>query len=115
MKKISHDVELTTAEIANLWTQYINDSLSICILTHSIEKAKDEDIKEVLYFSLSIAETHITKITDFFTQENLPIPKGFSVEEDVNLNAPSIFTDAFIIAYLHIMTLLGLKIGRAHV
>lgn len=108
MKKISHAVELTTAEIANLWTQYINDSLSICILTHSIEKAKDIDIKEVLNFSLSLAESHITKITDFFTKENFPIPKGFSVEEDVNLNAPSIFTDAFIIAYLHVMTLLGL-------
>ncbi|WP_419954392.1 DUF3231 family protein [Neobacillus niacini] len=105
---MDHNVELTSAEIANLWTQYMNDSLSICILTHSIEKAKDQDIKEVLEFALSLAESHIKKIAEFFNQQKFPIPKGFSLEEDVNLNAPPLFTDAFMIDYLHIMTLLGL-------
>ncbi|KGM45271.1 DUF3231 family protein [Neobacillus niacini] len=105
---MDHNVELTSAEIANLWTQYMNDSLSICILTHSIEKAKDQDIKEVQEFALSLAEYHIKKITEFFNQQKFPIPKGFSIEEDVNLNAPPLFTDAFMIDYLHIMTLLGL-------
>ncbi|WP_232311306.1 DUF3231 family protein [Robertmurraya korlensis] len=80
----------------------------ICIITHSIKNAKDQDIKEVLEFALSLAESHILKITTFFNKENIPIPKGFSLEEDVNINAPPIFTDAFILDYLHVMTLLGL-------
>ncbi|MBD8069358.1 DUF3231 family protein [Bacillus sp. PS06] len=109
MDKMTHHVNLTSAEIANLWTQYINDSLSICVLTHAIEKAKDEDIKAVLEFALSLAKSHIVKITEFFTQEQFPIPKGFSLEEDVNLNAPPLFTDAFMIDYMHAMTLLGLS------
>lgn len=75
MKEISHPVELTSAEIANLWTQYMNDSLSICILTHSIEKAKDQDIKEILQFALSLAESHIVKITEFFHNRELPYTK----------------------------------------
>lgn len=108
MKYNSHHVELTSAEVANLWTQYMNDSLSICILTHSIEKAKDEDIKDVLEFALNIAETHIAKITAFFDKENFPTPKGFSVKEDVNINAPALFTDTFMMVYMHVMTLLGL-------
>lgn len=108
MDKITHNVELTSAEIANLWTQYMNDSLSICILTHAIEKAKDEDIKEVLGFALSLAESHIVKLKDMFQKENFPIPKGFTLEDDVNLNAPAIFTDVFMIEYLQVMTLLGL-------
>lgn len=108
MGNISHKVELTSAEIANLWTQYMNDTLSICILTHSIEKAEDKDIKEVLEFALSLAESHIVKIKEFFNQIHFPIPKGFSIEEDVNLNAPPIFTDAFMLDYMHVMTLLGL-------
>lgn len=108
MENISHNVELTSAEIANLWTQYMNDSLSICILTHSIEKAKDEEIKDILVFALGIAESHIEKITEFFNQENFPIPKGFSIEEDVNIHAPPLFTDTFMMVYLHVMTLLGL-------
>jgi hypothetical protein len=108
MTEISHPLELSSAEIANLWTQYMNDSLSICILTHSIEKAKDQEIKEILQFALSLAESHIVKITEFFNKENFPIPKGFTIEEDVNLNAPPLFTDAFMIDYMHVMTLHGL-------
>jgi hypothetical protein len=108
MNEFTPDVELTSAEIANLWTQYMNDSLSICILTYSIEKAKDQEIKEVLEFALRLAKSHIVKITEFFHQENFPIPKGFSLEKDVNLNAPPLFTDVFILDYMHVMTLLGL-------
>jgi Protein of unknown function (DUF3231) len=108
VENIDHTVELSSAEIANLWTQYINDSLSICILTHSIEKAKDEDIKVVLEFALSIAKKHIEQIKVFLGEENFPIPKGFSVEEDINLGAPPLFTDKFMIVYMHVMTLLGL-------
>jgi hypothetical protein len=108
MEEVNHNVELTSAEIANLWTQYINDSSSICILSHSIEKAKDEDIKDILVFALNLAKSHIKKITEFFKQENFPIPKGFALEEDVNLNAPPLFTDTFMLIYMHVMTLLGL-------
>jgi hypothetical protein len=108
MEEVNHNVELTSAELANLWTQYINDSSSICILSHSIEKAKDEDIKEILLFALNLAKTHIEKITEFFNQEKFPIPKGFTLEEDVNLNAPPLFTDTFMLVYMHVMTLLGL-------
>jgi hypothetical protein len=108
MEDVNHNVELTTAELANLWTQYISDSSSICILSHSIEKAKDEDIKDILVFALNLAKSHIEKITEFFNQENFPIPKGFTLEEDVNLNAPPLFTDTFMLVYMHVMTLLGL-------
>lgn len=102
------NIKLNSAEIANLWSQYINDSLSICILTHSIEHAKDDEIKDILLFALDLAKSHISEITEFMNQENFPIPKGFSIEEDVNLDAPALFTDTFILIYMHVMTLLGL-------
>ena len=108
MENIGHNVELTSAEIANLWSQFINDSLSKCILTHSIATAKDEATKEILEFALSLASSHIEKITAFLNHENFPIPKGFSLEEDVNMNAPALFTDSFMLVYMHVMTLLGL-------
>jgi uncharacterized membrane protein YtjA (UPF0391 family) len=107
LENISHNIRLTSAEIANLWTQYMNDSLSICILKFSIEKAQDKDIKNILKFSLDIAESHIDKIKKFFNEENCPIPKGFT-EEDVNLSAPPLFTDTFMLVYMHVMTLHGL-------
>ncbi|WP_407270462.1 DUF3231 family protein [Radiobacillus sp. PE A8.2] len=108
MGYINHNVELTSAEIANLWTQYINDSSSICVLTHSIEHAKDEEIKDILVFARSLAANHIEQLTKIFHQENFPVPKGFSIEEDVNIEAPALFTDTFMLVYMHVMTLLGL-------
>ncbi|MGD6967539.1 DUF3231 family protein [Rossellomorea vietnamensis] len=108
MEKSTHIVSLSSAETANLWTQYINDSLSICILTHAVSKVKDEEIKEVLNQSISMAQTHLSKITDFFNHEGHPIPKGFTIENDVNMKAPALFTDTFILVYIHVMTLHGL-------
>ncbi|WP_117160959.1 DUF3231 family protein [Paraliobacillus sp. X-1268] len=107
MDKVNHNVQLTSAEIANLWTQYMNDTMSICILTHSIEKVQDKDIKDLLEFSISIAKSHIKKINKFLIEENYPIPKGFT-KEDVDLNAPPLFTDTFMLVYMHVMTLHGL-------
>lgn len=107
MENISHNVPLTTGEKANLWTQYMNDSMAICMLKFSIEKAQDENTKEILEYSLRIAENHIKKIKSFFEEEKHPIPKGFT-EEDVNLNAPALFTDTFMLVYMHVMSLHGM-------
>jgi uncharacterized membrane protein YtjA (UPF0391 family) len=104
----NHKVSLTSGELANLWTQYMNDSLSICVLSHSINKIQDEDIKEILQFALSIAEPHIIKIKEFLQQENYPVPEGFTLDQDINLNAPPIFSDTFMLVYMHIMTLHGM-------
>ncbi|WP_449538966.1 DUF3231 family protein [Ferdinandcohnia sp. Marseille-Q9671] len=108
MENERNSIELTSAEIANLWTQYMNDSLSICILTHSIEHTKDKEVSDILQFALNLAKIHIEKLTEFMNKENFPIPKGFTIEDDVNSNAPALFTDTFLLVYMHVMTLLGL-------
>lgn len=108
METFEHNVELTTGEISNLWTQYMSDSLSLCILTHSIDKAKDVEIKDVLEYARSLAESHIEQITEFLNKENFPIPRGYTLEDDVNMSAPALFTDTFMLVYMHVMTLLGL-------
>ncbi|WP_223702365.1 DUF3231 family protein [Sutcliffiella deserti] len=107
MEEISHEVKLTTGEIANLWTQYMNDTMSICIIKYSLAKVTDKDIKRVLEFALQIAESHIEKIKNIFQQEKHPIPMGFT-KEDVNLDAPPLFTDTFLIVYMHVMALHGM-------
>ncbi|ESU33109.1 hypothetical protein G3A_08675 [Bacillus sp. 17376] len=108
MEDINHNVSLTSGELANLWSQYMNDSLTICVLNHSIKNVKDVGIKEILQFALSIAEPHIVKIKEFLKQENYPVPKGFTIEQDINLNAPPLFSDTFMLVYMHIMTLHGM-------
>lgn len=56
---------------------------------------------------LELSKSHLEKITGFFQQENFPVPVGFT-EEDVNLNAPPLFSDVFILVYMHVMTIHGL-------
>lgn len=105
---VSHNVRLTGPELSALWTQFMNDSMSICVLTHSLKKSKDPDIAQILEFALGLSESHITQIKTLFTQENYPIPQGFS-EEDVDLTAPALFTDTFMMQYLYTMTLHGMN------
>lgn len=102
-----HNVHLTSSEISNLWTQYLNDSMSICFTSHSLKKAQDKDVRSVLEFALELANSHIEKIKFFFNKDKYPIPVGFT-EEDVNLKAPPLFSDILLLHYFHFMCIIGL-------
>lgn len=102
-----HNVRLTSAELANLWTQYVNDSMAACVLSHFLIHVKDPDIREIFEFASELSHLHLRELKKFFTQENYPIPIGFT-KEDVNENAPPLFSDIFMIIYMYVMTLHGL-------
>lgn len=101
-------VQLTSAELAQLWTQYLNDSGSICFLTFFAEKAEDEEIKPLIDFSLKISKHHIEKITEIFKDENHVVPHGFTLVEDVNLQAPKLFSDTYVLNFLFQMAKIGI-------
>ncbi|KAA0549479.1 DUF3231 family protein [Bacillus sp. BGMRC 2118] len=107
MKQISHNVPMSSSEIANLWTQYMNDSMGAAVTSYFIKTVDDPDIKEILEFALSLSKGHLSKIREFLKKENFPIPKGFT-KLDVNYDAPPLFTDTFMLVYYHVMTLHGL-------
>ncbi|WP_134702051.1 DUF3231 family protein [Ammoniphilus sp. YIM 78166] len=101
-----HNIRLTSAEIASLWTTYMGDTMSRCVLSYLLNKVEDTEIKPVAEYALSITNKHIQTVTEIFNHENVPIPMGFT-EKDVNVNAPRLFDDMFIIAYLRYMGRLG--------
>lgn len=41
-------IRLTAAEMAMLWTQYINDTASICVNSYFIEKVEDPESNPLL-------------------------------------------------------------------
>ncbi|MFE8702775.1 DUF3231 family protein [Cytobacillus sp. FJAT-54145] len=94
-----HSIRLTSAEISQLWTQYQNDSMAACQLKYFIQKVEDLEVKQVLQFALRISEEHILKVTTLFNEEKFPIPIGFN-NEDVNLNAPRLYSDTFALFYV---------------
>lgn len=101
-------IRLTSSEMAQLWTQYLNDSASKCILTFFLEKAEDMEIKEVIDYSLELSTQHIQKLTAIFTEEKHTVPHGFKVEEDVNVTASRLYSDVFVLNFIHQMSMIGL-------
>lgn len=81
--------------------------MAICVLTFAIEKSEDKEIKSVLEFALELSKSQSEQVKKFLSEENYPIPVGFT-EQDVNLKAPPLFSDIFMIIYMYVMTLHGL-------
>ncbi|ARK32671.1 DUF3231 family protein [Halalkalibacter krulwichiae] len=106
--KSKHHAPLTSAEISSLWTSFIGDSMSICVLSYFYEKVEDPEIKNLLKFALKLSNEHVSVIDKIYQQEGLPTPKGFSNKEDVNVNAPRLFNDTLYLYYLKNMTKAGL-------
>ncbi|MGY0693414.1 DUF3231 family protein [Virgibacillus sp. FSP13] len=100
------NIRLTSAELSQLWTSYMNDSMAICVIKYFLVHAEDQDVVSILNDALSLSETHVKEIAAIFESLQQPIPQGFS-ENDVDLNAPRLFSDTFCFIYLQNMARLG--------
>jgi hypothetical protein len=108
-------IKLTTGEMAQLWAQYMNDSGSVCVLTHFLEKAEDEEIKPVIEWALNLSKSHIQKLTSIFVKEGYVVPNGFKVEEHVNLASAKLYSDSFVLEFINQMAKIGLTTYAASV
>jgi len=108
MEEKGQQIRLTAGELAQLWIQYLNDSSSICILSFFLEKAEDEEIKPIIQFALELSKSHVEKITAILTEEKNVVPNGFSLGEDVDLAAPRLYSDSFVLNFLNQMAKVGL-------
>ncbi|WP_276356045.1 DUF3231 family protein [Cohnella caldifontis] len=101
--------KLTSAEQAKLWTTYVGNSMAVRVLSYFLQHVDDQDIKHVLENAYSISEQIVEIIRTVFTQENLPVPFGFT-EDDVNIGAERLFTDEFYLPYLKYTGKAGISI-----
>ncbi|MFT9599803.1 DUF3231 family protein [Mesobacillus sp.] len=105
---VEHKPKITSAEISMLWSTYIGDTMSICLLKHFLHTCEDEDIKPIIQLALDYSTDHVAQISDLFSKEGIPLPKGFG-EQDVNLQARKLFSDVTYQRYLHHMGRTGLN------
>lgn len=106
---VIHKVGLSSTEIAWLWSTYITDSASICILKHFQVTNDKEDVKPLLDKTIKASETHLNAIRSIFAEEKFPIPQGFT-EEDVDLSAPALFFDLYSVSYIYGMSRVGMTL-----
>lgn len=95
-----HNIQLTTPEIAALWTTYIQNSATICFYKHFLQQVEDSEIQRVVKESLYLEERYNEEIKNIFIKEGFPIPDGFS-DKDVNLTAPPLYTDLFALSFAY--------------
>ncbi|MEK5107382.1 DUF3231 family protein [Cytobacillus sp. FSL K6-0129] len=102
------DQRLTASELAQLWNAYMNNKMYKCVLQYFYEKADKGEIKEFIETAIEMCDEIIFDITTIYNKNNHPLPKAFSEEEDVNVTAPKLYSDVFILAYMHDMTRYGI-------
>ncbi|MGM0874663.1 MAG: DUF3231 family protein [Bacillota bacterium] len=97
----------TASEIASLWTAYMNESMSVCIVGKMLKDIEDSEIKKGMQSVYDFFKQNLEILTALFQNENFAIPNGFT-KEDVNMNAPKVFSDTFCLTYVNHMAKLGM-------
>jgi hypothetical protein len=104
----NQQINLTSSEIAPLWLGYLDDSMANCMLRYFLNKVEDQEIRPVVEYALSLTSEHLQYMNGLFTKEQFPIPRAFT-EEDVNIQAPRLFSDGFILQYTRLMGVTGVS------
>ncbi|WP_462413743.1 DUF3231 family protein, partial [Neobacillus sp. Marseille-QA0830] len=105
-------IRLTAAEMSTLWAQFINDTVSVCMNSHFLEKVEDAEVLPIIELVLKCSERRISILKTLFMNEKFPIPIGFT-EEDVIPKAPRLFSDTFVLMYLREMSILAMAASGA--
>lgn len=100
-------IHLTSSEITSLWTTYMNDNMSKYILDFMLKHIQDPEIKPVVQYAYDISCNHVDLVYDTFKKEKHAVPNAFS-EQDVNMDAPWLFTDVFCLSYVNHMAKVGM-------
>ncbi|KRF11090.1 DUF3231 family protein [Paenibacillus sp. Soil787] len=99
-------IQLTSGDIAPLWGGYLSDSMVNCVLKHFLQTVEDDEVKPVIEFALGLTIEHMEFTNKLFKVEQFPIPLAFT-DKDVNLNAPRLFSDVYMLLYLRHMGIAG--------
>lgn len=100
-------VRLTSAEIAALWGGYLGDSMANAVLRYFLATVEDAEIEPVIEYAFGLTKEHLSFKNELFEREGFPIPHAFS-EEDVNPDAPKLYSDIFMLLYLRQMGISGM-------
>jgi hypothetical protein len=91
--------QLTAAEMGKLWASYMGNTMGKCVLSYYLKHVEDQEINKVLEYALDLCESFSQQIKTILTDADFPTPVGFG-KEDVNLDAPRLFSDEFYLSYL---------------
>ncbi|MFC0211460.1 DUF3231 family protein [Paenibacillus chartarius] len=93
----------TAPETGYLWLNYMTDSMTVQLLRHMHAHCQDADIRDIQLQVRQLAEERLTRTAKLLEDEQAALPNGFT-QQDVNVNAPRLFSDDFTLLLLYHMT-----------
>jgi hypothetical protein len=102
-----HNAQLSSTEMALIWTTYMQNSMSLQVLSHYKLINQSPEIEHAIQQSLELSQNTEKNLQELLQREQIPIPHGFS-QADLNANAPRLYSDTYTLRYLKHMTKMGL-------
>lgn len=91
-------IKPTAPEIGYLWSSYLAESMSVCMLKYIVSKAKDPDYKPIFQQALDVSSQRLNSMETIFNSFGHPIPVAFS-ENDVDINVKELYSESFLLMY----------------
>ncbi|PFA67175.1 hypothetical protein CN378_11935 [Bacillus sp. AFS015802] len=104
---------LNSSELATLWMTYQQKTMIQQILEYLIEKADDEEAKNILVYTHTHVKEYVGRLVSIFEEEGCVVPAGFT-EEDVNPGVPILFGHSFDIMFLRQLKAISMGLHTLH-
>ena len=97
--ELQQNKQLNSSELADLFANFLGDSLFTCMFAHFLQVVEDDEIKAYVEFANTLSKKHVSEVTNIFKIEKIPVPVGFG-EQDVRKDTPRLFSDMFMVFYI---------------
>jgi|GEM_PF-382992 len=98
---------LTTSEIASLWRDYMQMTLTECMFNHFAQHVNNHKTQEIITDAQKLVKEQISSVTHIFNEVSFPLPIGYS-SQDWNTKAPKLFEDEYYLQYIMNFSKLGM-------
>lgn len=88
--------ELSAAELSNIWSAYMENSMLAVMFQYFYELVEDKNIKEIVKEFLNNSEKNLEFLKGFFKMENMEVPHGFN-NDDIKLGTPKLYSDVSVL------------------
>ncbi|WP_246944180.1 DUF3231 family protein [Bacillus pinisoli] len=93
---------ISSSEIGILWITYQQKTMLLRMLDYFIEKAEDNEAREIMVSLCHEIDPYAEKIKKIFQEEGVAVPVGFTTE-DVNKEVPKLYDNGFDIMFLRLI------------
>lgn len=94
----SHQVKLSSAEVAYLWMNFMGDSM---VLSHILGKHRDPDVRDYMKRGMEISKKHIELFETALKSHNLPSPTTWANE--VTDSIQPVFSDSLMMYHVGLL------------